>query len=473
MATSVPQSRKDHNLPQTGAGGFAERVRPLNTRQIRSGKYVLYWMQASQRTEYNHALEYAITESNRLRKPLLVFFGINEYFPEANQRHYFFMLEGLREIETSLKCRGIKFAVWPKSPELGVVDLSKGAALIVTDRGYLRIQREWRSYVADKIDAPLMQVESDVIVPIESASLKEEYSAASLRPKVERALKRFLTPIRKREVRTRLLDYDVDSFDITDVEKAVSRLHVDRSVKQVAGFHGGTQEAKRHLNIFIFEKLKHYEQMKNDPTRDVLSNLSPYLHFGHISPLYVALRVLSSNCPGKGAFLEELIVRRELSMNFVFYNQNYDSYMSLPRWAKETLTQHKSDKRDYVYTLDEFEEAKTHDPFWNAAQLEMVHTGKMHGYMRMYWGKKILEWTESPEEAYRIALELNNKYELDGRDPNGFAGVAWCFGKHDRPWPERPVLGKVRYMNANGLRRKFDAQRYVEQVQALNGAVLN
>ena len=459
-------------MPQT-ALGFEERVRVLNARQIRSSKYVLYWMQASQRTEYNHALEYAIAESNRLRKPLLVFFGIKEDFPDANQRHYFFMLEGLCEVETSLKRRGIKFAVWRKSPELGVVDLSKDAALIVTDRGYLGIQRDWRSYVANRIAAPLIQLESDVVVPIESASLREEYSAASLRPKIVRALNRFLTPIGKRKVRTRLLDYDLDSFDITDAEKAVSRLHVDRSVKRVVGIHGGTQEAKRHLDIFISEKLKHYEQLKNDPTRNVVSNLSPYLHFGQISPLYVALRVLSSNCPRKGAFLEELIVRRELSMNFAFYNQNYDSYKSLPPWAKETLTQHKNDKRDYVYTLDEFEEAKTHDPFWNAAQLEMVHTGKMHGYMRMYWGKKILEWTETPEEAYRIALQLNNKYELDGRDPNGFAGVAWCFAKHDRPWPERPVLGKVRYMNANGLRRKFDAQRYVEQVQALNGAVLN
>ena len=460
--------RKGHKMLHAGAVGFEERVHHLNTRQIRSGKYVLYWMQASQRTEYNHALEYAITESNRLRKPLLVFFGINENFPEANQRHYFFMLEGLREIETSLKRRGIRFAISPKSPELGVVDLSKDAALVITDRGYLRIQREWRAYVADTIDTPLIQVESDIVVPIEAASLKEEYSAASLRPKIERSLRRFLTPIRRTKVRTRLLDYDVRSFDITDVEKAVSGLPVDRSVKQVAGFHGGTHEAKRRLDIFISKKLKHYEQLKNDPTQDVLSNLSPYLHFGQISPLYVALRVLSCNCPGKRVFLEELIVRRELSMNFVFYNPNYDSYMSLPRWTKETLTQHKSDKREYVYTFNEFEKAKTHDPFWNAAQLEMVHTGKMHGYMRMYWGKKILEWTETPEEAYRIAVQLNNKYELDGRDPNGFAGVAWCFGKHDRPWPERPVLGKVRYMNAEGLRRKFNVQKYVEQVHALN-----
>ena len=378
------------------------------------------------------------------------------------------MLEGLREIETSLGRRGIRFVVWRKTPENGAIDLSRDATLVITDRGYLRIQRAWRSHVADKIDAPLVQVESDVVVPIESASLKEEYSAATLRPRLERVLQSFLIPLRKRRVRTRLLDYDAEFFDVTDVEKAVSRLHVDRSVKQVAGIHGGTQEAKRHLNIFISEKLKHYEQLKNDPTQDVLSNLSPYLHFGQISPLYVALSVLNSNCSGKGAFLEELIVRRELSMNFVFYNPNYHSYISIPRWAKETLAQHKNDKREYAYTFDEFEKAKTHDSFWNAAQLEMVHTGKMHGYMRMYWGKKILEWTETPEEAYRIAVQLKNKYELDGRDPNGFAGVAWCFGKHDRPWPERRVLGKVRYMNANGLRRKFDAQRYVEQVQALN-----
>ena len=200
--------------------------------------------------------------------------------------------------------------------------------------------------------------------------------------------------------------------------------------------------------------------------------MSPYLHFGQISPLYIALKVLKSDSPGKAAYLEELIVRRELSHNFVFYNHKYDRFDFLPHWARNTLTFHSRDKREYVYSLKEFENAETHDVYWNAAQMEMVITGKMHGYMRMYWCKKILEWSKNPKEGYRIALYLNNKYELDGRDPNGFAGVAWCFGKHDRAWGERTIFGKIRYMNDAGLKRKFDPERYVEKVNQMGKGVL-
>jgi deoxyribodipyrimidine photo-lyase len=195
--------------------------------------------------------------------------------------------------------------------------------------------------------------------------------------------------------------------------------------------------------------------------------MSPYLHFGQISPLFIALEVLRHSDSAKNAYLEELIVRRELSYNFIFYNRDYDKFAALPPWTERTLNYHARDKREYVYSLEQFEKAQTHDPYWNAAQKEMVLTGKMHGYMRMYWGKKILEWTQNPRTGFRIALYLNNKHELDGRDPNGFAGVAWCFGKHDRAWAERPVFGKIRYMNAAGLKRKFDADAYVKRVEAL------
>ncbi len=191
--------------------------------------------------------------------------------------------------------------------------------------------------------------------------------------------------------------------------------------------------------------------------------MSPYLHFGQISPLYVAIQISQHRSPGKEAFLEELIVRRELSMNFVHYNQNYDSFTGIPDWAKHTLDEHRQDPRKYMYSLEQLEQAQTHDPYWNAAQREMVITGKMHGYMRMYWGKKILEWTTKPEEAFSIALYLNNKYELDGRDPNSFTGVAWCLGKHDRPWGRRPIFGNIRYMSAEGLKRKFNANKYAQK----------
>ena len=218
------------------------------------------------------------------------------------------------------------------------------------------------------------------------------------------------------------------------------------------------------VDLFIKTYLSENPESKNDPTLDALSQMSPYLHFGQISPLSIALKAAESRSSGSGAFLEELIVRRELSLNFVFYNEKYDSFEAVPEWAKKYLRAHRKDKRSHTYTLEEFESARTHDPYWNAAQKEMVVTGKMHGYMRMYWGKKIIEWSETPEDAFRTALHLNNKYELDGRDPNGFAGVAWCFGKHDRPWGERPVFGHVRYMNDNGLRRKFDADGYVRKM---------
>ncbi|MCW3997747.1 MAG: deoxyribodipyrimidine photolyase, partial [Candidatus Bathyarchaeota archaeon] len=229
-------------------------------------------------------------------------------------------------------------------------------------------------------------------------------------------------------------------------------------------------KAKYLLKYFLENKLIKYANLRNDPTSNVLSNMSPYLHFGQISPIQIAQEVLSSDNPrdSKEVYLEELIVRRELAINYVFYNDKYASFEGLPNWVKNSLLEHRGDFREYNYSLKDLEEANTHDPFWNAAQNEMRITGKMHGYMRMYWGKKILEWTKNPKKAFEIALFLNNIYELDGRDPCGFTGVAWCFGKHDRPWKERAIFGKIRYMNDKGLRRKFDAEGYVKKIHHLN-----
>lgn len=442
-----------------------ERIKFLNQKNIRKGMYVLYWMQASQRTEYNHALEYAILKANEHRQPVVVFFGITNRFPEANERHYAFMLEGLKEVKHSLENRGIQMVIRHQSPEIGVVPLAKKASLVVVDRGYLKIQKAWRDDASKKMDCPLIQVETDVVIPVEETSRKEEYAAATIRPKIKRKLEGFLVPLKEHEPLIDSLSLDFDSFDIENVEEVISQLQIDRSVKRVDSFQGGTKEANRLLEIFLESKLDRFPELRNDPTLDYLSHMSPYLHFGQISPLYIALKVSKTGSPGTEAFLEELIVRRELSMNFVFYNKKYDSFGSIPEWSKKTLRAHAKDKRPYLYNLEEFEHAKTYDPYWNAAQREMVLKGKMHGYMRMYWGKKILEWTKKPEEAFQIALYLNNKYELDGRDPNGFTGVAWCFGKHDRQWGERPIFGNVRYMNDKGLKRKFDADRYVKMME--------
>ena len=442
-----------------------ERIKWLNNKPFIEGDYVLYWMQASQRVDYNHALEYAITKANELDKPLLVFFGITDEYPGANERHYYFMLEGLRETQASLLKRGIRMVIQHESPETAAIKWSRSACVIVTDRGYLTLQKKWRKYVASRIECPLIQVESDVVVPVEQASSKEAYSAASLRPKINRLLKSYLVPVRNIRLKNKSSNLAFESLDIQDLDKAISKLNIDRSVDKVETYHGGASQAKRHLRNFLRYKLDEYATKKNDPNAEVLSNMSPYLHFGQISPLYIALQVSNTNGAGKDVYLEELIVRRELAINFVYYNKNYAAFSSLPAWVKGNLRTHAKDKREYVYTLAQLENAQTHDPYWNAAQLEMMITGKMHGYMRMYWGKKILEWTKSPQRAFKVATYLNDKYELDGRNPNSYAGVAWCFGKHDRPWSARPVFGNIRYMNASGLKRKFDADAYVAKME--------
>jgi len=436
------------------------RIRPLNRHNAAKGDYVLYWMQSSQRAEYNHALEFAIEQANERKQPLIVYFGLTDAFPEANERHYRFMLEGLKCVRQDLKDRGAGMVIERVTPETGVVEFAKQASLVICDCGYLKIQRKWRRHVSENIECPLLEVESDVLVPVEMASGKEEYSAATLRRKLQAVLPGYLVPLAEETMKVDSSALEFDTYDIADTAKAASDLSIDHSIRPVDDFRGGTKEAKKRLAGFIADKLVRFGDSRNDPNEDCLSNLSPYLHFGQISPLYICLQVDQHGGPGRDAFLEELIVRRELSMNYVHYNRDYDSFDGLPDWAKRTLSEHERDPRQHQYTLEQLEQAKTHDPYWNAAQREMVTTGKMHGYMRMYWGKKILEWSAKPEEAFARAIYLNNKYELDGRDPNGFAGVAWCFGKHDRPWAPRTIFGNVRYMSADGLKRKFDADKY-------------
>ena len=446
-----------------------ERIKRLNVFDVKDRKFVLYWMQSSHRTECNMALEYAFSWADKLDKPLVVFFGLARGFPEANSRHYTFMLEGLRNVEAQLEEIGVKFVVQTQSPELGIVDLSKDACFTVADKGYMKTLRQWYRYAAANMRCPLVQVEDNVVVPVEAASIKEEYSAATLRPKIQGKRERFLHTTRRRKPKKASSGLKIDSVDLGDVDTVVSALGADKSVSKVRNVKGGSSEGAKLLRNFVENKLPVYPELKNDPTVDFTSNLSAYLHFGQISPVQIALDVLAADASyeAKEVYLEELIVRRELAVNYIHFNENYDSFEGLPNWSKLTLNKHKADSREYLYMVEDLERAETHDPYWNAAQNQMRVTGKMHGYMRMYWGKKILEWIKTPQDAFKAALYLNDKYELDGRDPNGFTGVAWCFGKHDRPWKERPVFGTVRFMNENGLRRKFDADKYVENVKRL------
>lgn len=446
-----------------------ERIQRLNNKPLNEeGKYVLYWMQAAQRAHYNHALEYAIKQANSLDLPLVVFFGLTDDFPDANLRHYKFMLEGLAETKQTLEDRGIQMLVEKTEPPKGILSLSSNSSLTVVDRGYLRIEREWRKRVSNNINCPLIEIETDVVVPVEQASNKEEYAAYTIRPKINDQLQNYLVEVEHHTPNQSSLDLDLKTslVNLSQQETILKNLKVDRSVKPVDSFTGRHSKALENLEDFLENKLDDFPDKRNDPGENYLSNLGPYLHFGQISPLEIALKVIDTKSPGVDPYLEELIVRRELSFNFVFYNSHYDDlWRAIPEWAAETLKTHQEDSREYLYGSEEFENAETHDPYWNAAQNEMRFTGKMYGYMRMYWVKKILEWSETPKEAFETALKLNNKYELDERDPNGFAGVAWCFGKHDRAWKERPVLGKVRYMSSGGSERKFAIKDYVKKIE--------
>lgn len=447
-----------------------ERVQSLNEEAVREGGYVLYWMQSSQRAEYNPALEYAVQRANELSQRLLVVFGLTDDYPEANLRHYAFMLEGLKEVQEALKRRGIRMDVRRGSPDEVALEAGGEASLIVTDRGYLRPQRKWRKTVAEKAGCPVIQVESDVVVPIELASGKAETAARTLRPKIHEHLDRFLvgldtTPIEKQSTNTKS-----EGLDLSDLDSVLEKLDLDRSVEPVGHlYRGGTSQAKKLLGDFIKNRFGSYTKNRNQPQTDDVSHMSKYLHFGQVSPVYIALEIQNASVSKENtdSYLEELIVRRELPINFVYYTPDYDSFSCLSRWAKDTLQEHKDDAREYVYTRQQLEDAETHDEYWNAAMREMRHTGYMHNYMRMYWGKKILQWSNTPEYAYQTTLYLNNKYFLDGRDPNSFANVAWVFGVHDRGWTEREVFGKVRYMSAGGLERKSKPRQYVEKVNAL------
>lgn len=446
------------------------RIQVLNPKDITRGKYVLYWMQQSQREQDNHALEYAVEVANHLDLPVLIAFGLTDSYPDANLRHYTFMLEGLRETSENLNKRGIKMVVQKGDPAAVALSAGRQAAMIVCDCGYLKHQRRWRRQVARLSDCRVVQVESDVIVPVEMVSGKAEYAARTIRPKIQKQLEDYLAPLTKKKVKHTSTDMRIKTLHLRDINALLKPMDIDRHIKPVSPlFCGGASKANALFKNFLNTKLKHYDKHSNQPQIDDISLMSPYLHFGQISPLTLALKVNSIDKRGVGkinaaSFLEQLIVRRELAINFVYYTSGYDHYDCIPAWARQTLSEHTSDKRDYLYSKKELETAQTHDPYWNASMLEMKHTGFMHNYMRMYWGKKILEWSKNPQTAFKTTLELNNRYFLDGRDPNSYTGVAWIYGVHDRAWAQRPIFGKVRYMAASGLERKCDIQAYVEKV---------
>jgi deoxyribodipyrimidine photo-lyase len=442
------------------------RTRTLKDYPLKNTGPVIYWMGREQRASDNWALLYAQELALNLKRPLVVIFTLAPGFLDATLRQYSFMLDGLKETSISLEKKNISFSLLVGDPPAkAALFINKtNACSVVTDFEPLKIKEAWKKKVAKNISVAMFEVDARNIVPCFFVSPKQEFGAYTLRPKINRILLEFATPYPPLKKHP----YKYSGAKKGDpFAKAAASLKIDESVKPVNWVEAGESAAKRTMKYFIKEKLARYPDEKNDASKNALSYLSPYLHFGQISSLTVFNEVKKSYTPqyAKDAFLEELVVRRELADNFCLYNKNYDSFDGLPDWAKKTLVKHKADKREYLYSLKELEYAKTHDALWNAAQLEMVNKGKMHGYLRMYWGKKILEWSKSPEDAIKIAIYLNDRYELDGRDTNGYAGIMWAIGGlHDRAWGERDIFGKVRFMSYNSQIKKFNFKEYIKNV---------
>lgn len=438
------------------------------------GSHVLYWMQAAQRTAHNPALMAAVDKANRLGLPVKVLFVLDAGFKDANLRHFTFLYEGLKDVKASLEACGIGFEVKQGSFVEVLENDLKVAAALFTEPAYLDFLRTIRSDIYQKasaMDIPVYEVTTNLIIPVKAASEKVEFAARTIRPKLLRQVDAYLfdetpAPIENRTTNaSAYLDGSGDAF--------FEAMDIDTAIKPVGSFKGGQKAAHEQWESYLKHGLMRYDA-SGDPAKDITSKMSAYLHFGHISPrkMYADVRWLldSGSIPAKAAeaYLEQLLIRRELAHNFTYHAEGYDRFETMaPAWALKTMRDHAEDRRDYVYTKTDYLAFATHDPYFNAAMKEMVKTGYMHNTMRMYWGKKIIEWSKTHREAYETILTLNNAYFLDGRDPVSYASVAWCFGRHDQGWMERPVFGKLRYMNDKGLKRKYDIEAYVARCNKL------
>ena len=446
------------------------------------GKCVVYWLQRAQRAVDNPALEVAIACGNALGLPVVAYFSVIPNYPNANWRHYYFLQQGLHDVAEGMAERGLGLVVRRPTDHPTDQDLSVGtpreytleafldevgAAMVVGDENVCREPERWRAALARKLKIPFFTVDADVVVP--SAVFGKTYVLLHhFRPHLHQQLPEFLVPVKKvtleREWTKRVRSYSLKK----DITEGFDKL--DRSVGPVDAFTGGTKAALKRLKEFTETQLGEYDEQRNHPEACGTSQMSPYLHYGHISPITIALAVRDAVKRGKASeaiaekYLDELIGWRELSVLFCKYNPNYDNWECAEPWAKKSLTAHAGDKRPWSYTLRQLERGETHDELWNASQRQMVRDGWMHNYMRMYWAKKILEWAPDPARAFEWAVILNDRYELDGRDPNGYSGIAWAIvGKHDRPWFDRPVFGLVRYMSGESTGKKFDSKGYMAQ----------
>ena len=441
-----------------------ERVRQLNQAEFAEGKrYVLYWAQANRRADSNHALSYAAELANQNGLPLLVYEGLTCTYPHANDRFHTFVLEGAPDTARRLAKLGIGYVFHlhrqRSDPNDAFYKLAADAAAVVTDDYPTFIPRDHNRTVPAKLGIPYYAVDASCIVPM-SRFDKQEYAAYTIRPKIRRMLDRYLQPVPPIRMKKRF------TGATTEIPTLVAGCEIDHTVPPSVEFRGGRPEALRRLRHFLKHNLRRYAAQSNQPSARATSNLSPYLHFGFISSLEVALAVRAYADEHKlivDEFLEELIVRRELAFNFARFSQKLDSLESLPDWVQKTLAKHARDRREPAYTCAQFEHAQTHDALWNATQRELLRHGKIHGYYRMYWGKKIIEWSATCQQAFDTMIYLHDRYALDGRDPNTYTNILWCFGLHDRPWGERPIFGMVRFMSLEGMRRKTDVDAYIQE----------
>ncbi len=442
------------------------RVQKLNDSAVGAGP-VVYVMAREERVNDSWPLLYAQQQALARNVPLLVLFVVAPMFLKGSSRHNDWMIASLKEVEIGLAKYNIPFFVrtgqWAETVCAFVAEEKVGE--VVFDFNPLQPVRSWREDAAKKIAVETSVVDGRNIVPCFVASQKAEFAAYTFRPRVTKQLPEFLTAVPKLKVMASTVS--APNIDWPTVAAYRQCEPVPLSPHFVPGEAAGASM----LRSFIENRLEGYASRRNDPNAEGVSHLSPYLRWGNLSAQRVALAVREAEAPkaDKEAFLEELIVRRELADNYVYYTNAYATVAGAHAWAQKTIAEHAHDTREYVYTYAQFRDGKTHDPLWNAMQHQLLLEGKMHGWCRMYWAKKILEWTPDAQTAIDVALQLNDTYELDGRDSNGVAGVMWSVaGVHDRAWNERPVFGKIRYMNFAGAKRKFDVAGYIAKYEGNN-----
>ncbi|MCC5927532.1 MAG: hypothetical protein JJU41_13345 [Bacteroidetes bacterium] len=476
---------------------FPRNNHPINE----DGDYVLYWMSINRRLQYNYALELAVGYANKLDKPLLIYEGLSCDIPWACDRFHQFLIEGMAETDTFCRDNGISYYSYiEKEPEEGaglVESLAKNACVIIADEYPVYIIRPYNRLMARKVNVPYITVDSNGIIPL-NLTEKAPYSAYIFRKIMQ---KHFLNCFQNGPAENPLDDLQnrsgvslsekhlkqwPDAAPLyEDIPATVASLHINHQVKSLA-MKGTRAYALQQMNQFLENKLNDYHEKRNDPDEGAASGLSPWLHYGKISEYEVVLAALRrqprdwsydditfnkgqrdgffNGNPNVEAFLDELITWREVGFHFCHHVHNYDKYESLPDWALQTLEEHSMDERQYVYSFEELENAQTHDPIWNAAQRQLVRDGIIQNYLRMLWGKKVLEWTPDPRTALEYLIELNNKYAIDGRDPNSYSGIFWIFGRFDRAWgPERPIYGKVRYMTSDSTAKKIKLKSYLRE----------